>query len=50
VEGIRSFYRANPDKIDYFKHTLLEKKALKLIMEKSNVTDVAPEALETAGE
>ncbi|GAB6093842.1 trigger factor [Desulfatiferula olefinivorans] len=50
VEGIRSFYRANPDKIDYFKHTLLEKKAVKLIMEKSNITDVKPEESESAGE
>ena len=43
VEGIRSFYKANPDKIEYFKHTLLEKKALKLIIEKSNVQEVKPE-------
>ncbi len=40
VEGIRSFYRANPDKVEYFKHTLLEKKALKLIIENSDVEEV----------
>lgn len=40
VEAIKSFYKANPDKIEYFKHTLLEKKALKLIIEKSNIEEV----------
>jgi trigger factor len=44
VEGIKSFYRANPDKIEYFKHTLLEKKALKLIIEKSSIEEIKEEA------
>ncbi len=43
VEAIKSFYRANPDKTEYFKHTLLEKKALKLIIEKSSVEEVKQE-------
>jgi trigger factor len=43
VEAIRSFYKANPDKIEYFKHTLLEKKAMKLIIEKSTIEEVKPE-------
>jgi trigger factor len=44
VEGIKSFYRANPDKTKYFKHTLLEKKALKLIIENSSVEEVKQES------
>lgn len=42
VEGIKSFYKNNPDKIEYFKHTLLEKKAIKLIIDNSNVEEVDP--------
>lgn len=43
VEGIKSFYDENPDKIDFFKHTLLEKKAIKLIIDNSQITEVEPE-------
>jgi len=43
LEFIKSFYDANPDKIDYLKHTLLEKKALTLIMESNEVEEVEPE-------
>ncbi|MBU1169202.1 MAG: trigger factor [Proteobacteria bacterium] len=43
VEGIRAFYKSNPDKIEYFKHTLLEKKALKLIIDNSVIEEIKPE-------
>ena len=43
VEAIKSFYKENPDKVEFFKHTLLEKKAIKLIIENSNITEVVPE-------
>ena len=43
AEAIKAFYKENPDKVEFFKHTLLEKKAIKLIIESSNVTEVEPE-------
>lgn len=43
VDGIKAFYKQNPDKVEYFKHTLLEKKAIQLIIETSDVEEVAPE-------
>ena len=43
VAGIKAFYEQQPDKIEYFKHTLLEKKALKLIIDTSDIEDVQPE-------
>lgn len=42
-EGIKAFYKTNPDKFEYFKHTLLEKKALKLIIDNSDIEEVKPE-------
>jgi trigger factor len=44
VEEIKRYYRGNEDKLDYYKHTLLEKKALKLIFDSSAIEDVAPDA------
>lgn len=45
LEGIKQYYDQNKDKLELFKHTLLEKKAIKLIIESSSVKDVKPEAL-----
>lgn len=42
VEMIREFYKNNPDKIEFFKHTLLEKKAIAMLAEKSEITEVEP--------
>lgn len=42
VEAIHSFYQANPDKIEVLKLTLLEKKAVRLIIEGSDVDEVEP--------
>jgi len=43
LEQIKSFYDQNKDRLDFFKHALLEKKAIKLIIENSDIEDVEPE-------
>ena len=52
AEEIKRFYREKPENLDYFKHTLLEKKAISLIIENSTIEEVAPEdaAKEASGE
>ena len=42
AEQIRQYLSAEKDKLENFKHALLEKKALKLIIENGNVTESAP--------
>jgi trigger factor len=46
LEEIKKYYDQNQDKLKYFKHTLLEKKAIKLIIDNSTITDEKPEAPE----
>ncbi|MGD9281028.1 MAG: trigger factor [Desulfobacterales bacterium] len=46
LEEIKKYYDQNQDKLKYFKHTLLEKKAIKLIIDNSKITDEKPEAPE----
>jgi trigger factor len=43
LEGIKQYYDQNKDKLELFKHSLLEKKAIKLILESSRVKDVKPD-------
>jgi len=43
VEEIKKYYDQNKDKLEYFKHTILEKKAIKLIIDASKIEDVEPE-------
>jgi trigger factor len=43
VEAIKSYYQQNEDNLDFFKHTLLEKQAIKLIIKSSNVEEIEPE-------
>ncbi len=43
TEQIKSFYDQNKDRLEFFKHALLEKKAIKLIIENSDIEDVEPE-------
>ena len=43
LEGIKQFYDQNKDKLELFKHTLLEKKAMKLIIDSSSIKDVKPD-------
>ena len=49
VEDIKKYYDQNKDKLEFFKHTLLEKKAIKLIIESSKIEDVDPEEAEADG-
>ena len=43
VDAIKSYYNQNQDNLDFFKHTLLEKKAINLIIKNSNIEEVEPE-------
>ena len=43
VEAIKNYYQQNQDNLDFFKHTLLEKQAIKLIIKNSNIDEVEPE-------
>lgn len=48
VDFIKSFYSKNPDKRDGLKHTLLEKKAIDLIIDQATVEKVAPEEIKSS--
>ena len=43
LEQIKSYYDQNQDKIEMFRHTLLEKKAMKLIIDNGKIEDVEPQ-------
>jgi len=47
LEAIKNYYDQHKDKLDFFKHTLLEKKAIRLIIDSSAVVEVAPERNDT---
>lgn len=40
VEQVKEHYKQNPDKHDYLKHALLEKRAIDLIVENSDIEEV----------
>jgi len=42
ADEIKKYYRQNKDKLDYFRHTLLEKSAINLIIENSAVENTEP--------
>ncbi|MCG8471589.1 MAG: trigger factor [Desulfobacterales bacterium] len=42
LEAIKGFYQSQPDKVEVLKLTLLEKKAVRLIIETSDVKEVEP--------
>ena len=42
VDMIRDFYKNNPDKTEYLKITLLEKKAVRMLVDKSEITETEP--------
>ena len=48
IEEIKKYYDQNKDKLEFFKHTILEKKAIKLIIDTSKIEDVEPENKESA--
>jgi trigger factor len=43
LEEIKKYYDQNKDKLEFFKHTLLEKKAINLIIDSSRIEEVEPE-------
>jgi len=43
VEEIKKYYMQNKENLGLFKNTLLEKQAIKLILDNSNIEDVKPE-------
>jgi trigger factor len=43
VEQIKGFYDQNEEQLEFFKHTLLEKQAIKLIIDNGTIEDVVPE-------
>jgi trigger factor len=48
LEQIKNYYDQNKDKIEFFKHTLLEKKAIKLIIDSSKIEEQEPQKEEAA--
>ncbi|CAB5153523.1 Cell division trigger factor (EC [Olavius algarvensis associated proteobacterium Delta 3] len=50
ADEIRSYYQQNPEQHEFFKHTLLEKGAMKLIIESSEINEIAPEASDDTAE
>lgn len=44
MEEIKNFYNQNKDKLEFFKQTLLEKNAIKLIIDNSLIEDKEPDA------
>ena len=43
VDAIKNYFKMDPKQMEYYKHTQLEKKAIDLIIEKGQVTEVAAE-------
>ena len=39
-EGFKSYFMSQPEKLAYFKEALLEKKAMKLVLEHATITHV----------
>ncbi len=48
VDEVKNYYQQNKDKIEFFKQSLLEKKAIKLIIEHSNIEEVEPELMKNS--
>jgi len=47
VDFIKEYYQKNPDKLEGFKHAILEKKVFDLIIGKAVINEVEPEAVDT---
>lgn len=43
IDEIKNYYNQNKDKLEFFKHTLLEKQAIRLIIDESDIKEVEPE-------
>jgi trigger factor len=48
LADIKKYYAENKDKLELFKHTLLEKKAINLIIDSSKIEDIKPETAEAS--
>ncbi len=46
---LKKYYETNPEQLNFFKHALLEKKAIRLIIDNSTITEKEPES-ETGSE
>ncbi len=44
IDEIKGYYKTNKNNLEYFKHSLLEKKAIRLIIDSSSVEEIAPES------
>jgi len=43
IEAVQTYYRENKENLEFFKHTLLEKKAIGLIIDNSTIEEKEPE-------
>jgi len=43
VDEIKAIHRQNEDQLEYFKHSLLEKEVIRLIIDNGQITEVVPE-------
>ncbi len=50
VEHVKGYYNNNKEGLEFFKHTLLEKKALKIIIDNGQITEVEPSEKSEASE
>lgn len=50
LDEVKKYYQQFPDRLEQFKHALLEKKAIALIIESSNIKDVEPKPMEDSTE
>ncbi|CCK78605.1 trigger factor [Desulfobacula toluolica] len=50
VDAVKNYFSQDPKQLEYYKHTQLEKKAVDLIIEKGNITEVEPDSLEDVAE
>lgn len=49
VDAVKNFFNMNENALENYKHTQLEKKAVDLIIERGNITEVEPEESAEAG-
>ena len=50
VDAVKNYFKMDPKQLEYYKHTELEKKAVRLIIEKGQVTEVEPKEPESEPE
>ena len=48
VDGVKNFFDMKKDQLEYFKHHQLEKKAVDIIIEVGNLTEISPEEAQAA--